>query len=77
MGDQLLVRIDFAAALDGRGLCRAERFGVADQYYGERAGSELPQYRGVKLGRREVRQAGREVADDVDTGSFAAWRGST
>jgi hypothetical protein len=72
MGEQLLVRIDFAAALHGCGLCRAKRFGIADQHDRERAGSEVPQYRGVKLGRREVRQAGREVANDAVTGGFAA-----
>jgi hypothetical protein len=48
--DQLLVRIDVAAALRRRGLCRAERLGIAYQHDGERAGRELLQYRKVELG---------------------------
>ena len=35
------------AALNRRGLCPAERFGIADQHDGERAGCQLPQYRRV------------------------------
>src|SRR6516225_8550157 len=71
MRNQLLVRIDFAATLHCCGVRRAERLGITDQYDGERSGSELSQYGGVKLGQREVRQAGREVADDVDASNFA------
>ncbi len=70
--DQLLVRIDVAAALHGRGLRAAERLGIADQHDGERAGHELLQHRGVEVGQDEVRQAGREVADHADAGGFAA-----
>src|SRR6516225_1351244 len=40
MRDQFLVRIDFAAALHGCGLGRAERLGIADQDDGKRSGSE-------------------------------------
>ena len=50
----------------------AERFGIADQHDGERAGRELPQYREVELGQCEVRQTGRQLADDADTGGFTA-----
>ena len=57
--DQLLVRIDVAAALHRRGLCPAERLGIADQHDGERAGHKLPQYGRVEVGQREVWQAGR------------------
>ena len=70
--DQLLVRVDVAAALHRRRLCSAERLGIADQHDGERAGREFPQDRGVKVGQGEVRQAGREVADHADAGGFAA-----
>ena len=70
--DQLLVRIDVAAALHRRGLCPAERLGIADQHDGERAGRELLQYCRVEVGQREVGQAGREVADHAYTGGFAA-----
>ena len=59
--DQLLVRIDVAAALHCRGLCPAERLGIADQHDGERAGCELLQYCRVEVGQREVRQAGRKA----------------
>ena len=41
--DQLLVRIDVAAALHRRGLGSAERLGIADQHDGKRAGRELLQ----------------------------------
>ena len=58
--DQLLVRVDVAAALHRRGLGPAERLGIADQHDGERAGRELLQYCGVEVGQREVGQAGRE-----------------
>ena len=36
--DQLLIRVDVAAALHCRGLCPAECFGIADQHDGKRAG---------------------------------------
>ena len=50
MGDQLLVRIDFAAALHRRGFCSAERLGIAHQHNGKRAGREFVQDRRVKVG---------------------------
>jgi hypothetical protein len=70
--DQLLVGVDIAAALHCRALRSPERLGIADQYDGERAGRELPQYCGIKVGESEVRQTGREVADHAYTGSLAA-----
>ena len=70
--DQLLVRVDVAAALHRRGLCPAERLGVADQHDGERAGRELPQDSEVEVGQDEVRQAGRQVADHADAGGLPA-----
>ena len=72
VGDQLLVRIDVAAALHRRGLCPAERLGIADQHDGERAGRELLQDCRVEVGQGEVGQAGRELADHADAGGFAA-----
>jgi hypothetical protein len=53
--NELLVRIDVAAGLHCRGVCPAERLGIADQHDGERAGRELLQYRKVELGQGEVR----------------------
>jgi len=37
-----VVRIDVAATLHCRGLCPAERLGIADQHDGKRAGHEVP-----------------------------------
>ena len=48
--DQLLVRIDVAAALHRRGLRSAKRLGIADQHDGKRAGREFLQDRRVKVG---------------------------
>jgi len=55
--DQLLVRVDVAAALQRRRLRPAKRLGVADQDDGECAGREFPQDTEVKVGQDEVRQA--------------------
>jgi len=48
--DELLVRIEVAAALHCCGLCSAERLGIADEHDGQRAGHEFLQFYGVELG---------------------------
>ena len=75
MRDQLLVRIDVAAALHRRGLCPAEGLGIPDQHDGERTGCELLQYCGVDVGQREMGHAGRQVADHAYASGFTAQQG--
>ena len=72
MCDQFLVRVYIAATLHRRGLCPAKRLRVPDQHDGKRAGRELPQNCGVKLGQNEVRQARWKMADHAYAGGLTA-----
>ncbi len=54
--NQFMVRVDFAAALQCRGLRSAERLGIADQHDGKRAGCQFQQDGAVEVGQDEVRQ---------------------
>jgi hypothetical protein len=73
--DQFLVRIDVASSLHRRCLRPAQRLGIADQHYGERARRELLQYRKVEARRREMRQAGWQLSDHADPGGLAVEKG--
>ncbi len=70
--DQLLVRVDIAAALHRRSLGRAQRLGIADEHDRQRTRRKLPQYGGVENRQRQMRQPGRQLAHHVDARGCAA-----